>query len=126
VVREDILATNLNDQQVAFYTSAKVVGDNVKSKLAELMERKRSIANIQSQLDQVNQELATITQEQARIRENMKTLDRQNELYLRYVKIFGAQEDRVANLREQAARLTSEIKQLQKSFDDFLKGLDVA
>ncbi len=125
-MREDILATNLNDQQVAFYTSAKVVGDNVKSKLAELMERKRSIANIQSQLDQVNQELATITQEQARIRENMKTLDRQNELYLRYVKIFGAQEDRVANLREQAARLTSEIKQLQKSFDDFLKGLDVA
>ena len=75
---------------------------------------------------QLEQQIRTITEEQARIRENMGKLDHGTDLYKRYVKKFSDQEDEIEKLRPQIKELQDREKQLRKALDDYLLGLDVA
>ena len=67
----------------------------------------------------------TIEQEQARIRQNMQQLDRTGDLYTRYVKKFGEQENQIETLREQIQTLVAEQARQQQSLDSFLSGLSL-
>lgn len=125
VVSQQVALHNLDDGLIQFYLHAKVVGDDVKQALAELVKRKREINDLTTRQQQLEQQIASIGQEQARIRENMAQLDRKSDLYNRYVKKFGAQEDEVEKLRQQIAEIQTELKTKQKSLDDYLAGLDL-
>ena len=50
---------------------------------------------------QIEQEITTIGQEQDRIRRNMASIDKNSDLYNRYVKKFTDQEDQVEKSREE-------------------------
>ena len=63
--------------------------------------------------------------EQGRIRENMTRLDRNNDLYARYVKKFSEQEDQVETARAKIDELNKQINEQQKSLDEYLLGLDL-
>ena len=55
----------------------------------------------------------------------MGQLDRNTDLYKRYVKKFSDQEDAVEKMREQIQSLTAEETRLRQSLDDFLLSLDI-
>ncbi len=69
--------------------------------------------------------MAAVTQEQDRIRQNMGQLDRNTDLYKRYVEKFGTQEDEVERNRKQIDELTVQENKLRKSLDDYLINLSV-
>ena len=75
---------------------------------------------------QIEQEIATIGQEQDRIRQNMAQLDRTTDLYKRYVKKFGDQEDAVEKLRGEIKTLQTEEAKQRKTLDDYLLSLELA
>ena len=50
----------------------------------------------------------------------MAQLDRNTDLYKRYVKKFSAQEDTVEKMREQIQKLTADEARLRKALDDYL------
>ena len=78
-----------------------------------------------AQRQEQEQTISVITQEQARIRENMARLDRNNDLYARYVKKFSEQEDQVEKSRGEIDQLNKQITERQKALDDYLLGLDL-
>lgn len=125
VVSQQVAMTNLDDGMIQFYLHAKVVSDQVKQALAELVRRKSDINDLTTRQQQLEQQINVIGQEQARIRENMAQLDRKSDLYNRYVKKFGAQEDEVEKLRQQIGEIKAELKTKQKALDDYLAGLDL-
>ena len=55
----------------------------------------------------------------------MAQLDRNTDLYKRYVKKFGEQEDQVEKLRDKIRELQTKITAQKKSLDEYLLGLDV-
>jgi hypothetical protein len=123
--RQAIAVSNLNDEAIAFYLSAKVVPEPVKEALREVMRRKAELAELNRQKQQVEQEVATIGEEQARIRQNMESIGQNTDLYNRYVTKFTEQEDRIESLRQDARELERQIAQSQRSLDEFLTNLDL-
>ena len=124
-IRQDIALTNLGDEAIRIYLSSKIVSEGVKEALKEVVRRKTELADLQRQHQQKNQEIATIDQEQTRIRENMKSIDRNTDLYNRYVKKFTDQEDRIETLRDEAQKLEQQIVEAQRSLNEYLSKLEL-
>jgi hypothetical protein len=123
--RQAIAVSNLNDDAIHFYLSAKVVPEPVKQALREVMRRKADLAELNRQKQQVEHEVATIGEEQARIRQNMESIGQNTDLYNRYVTKFTEQEDRIESLRQDARELERQIAQSQRSLDEYLTNLDL-
>ena len=69
--------------------------------------------------------VAAIDQEQARIRQNMAQLEKDNDLYRRYVKKLNEQEDEVEALRTRIEELTVEEAKQRAALDEYLLALEV-
>ncbi len=106
--------TNLDDAAIGIYLSAKEVSAPVKDALREVVRRKTELGNLQHRKQQLEQEIAVIDQEQERIRNNMQSIDRNTDLYNRYVKKFTDQEDQVENYREEIRGLEGQITEKQR------------
>lgn len=122
---ERVALNNLDDNTINIYLNAPVVSQAVKDALGEIIRRKREIAEIVQARQNAEQQIAIVDQEQARIRQNMAQLERNSELYNRYVQKFSEQEDRVEQLRQQIGRLTEREQELRKALDDYLLRLEV-
>ncbi len=125
MLSQQIAANNLDQNTVQLYLRASVVSDEVKQALKEIVKRKSEIEQLLQRRQQAEQQINAITQEQARIRENMAQLDRNSDLYLRYVKKFSSQEDDVEKLRTEMSKLQQEANQKRQSLDQFLQGLEL-
>jgi hypothetical protein len=126
VVHQSLALTNLDDGAIVFYSNSKAVSPQVKAALQEVVKRKQSIQQVSEQRQRLEQQIAAITDEQNRIRQNMAQLDRNTDLYKRYVEKFGTQEDAVETMRDQIQKLTADEAQQRKALDDYLLNLDVA
>jgi chromosome segregation ATPase len=124
-VRHEAKLTDLDDEAIEVYLSAKEVAGEVKAALAQVVERKAALAELASKRQQFEQGITAITEEQSRIRQNMAQLDRQSELYARYVKKFGEQEDQVETLRKDRDREYVRELAARKALDEYLAGLTI-
>jgi len=124
-ISQQLVLTNLDDNAIVFYLNQKTVSPAVKAALAEVVKRKQALQKVLVDRQQLEQQIAAITSEQERIRQNMGQLDRNTDLYKRYVQKFGTQEDSVEKMREQIRKLVTEENQQRQSLDDFLIKLDV-
>jgi len=119
-----IALTNIDDGTIAFYLRSDKVSDKVKAALKGVIEQKQAIQNLAQQRAQLEQQIHSISDDQARIRENMGKLDHNTDLYKRYVKELSDQEDTLAKLRPQINELQEHENLLRKALDDYLNGLD--
>ncbi|MEX0978405.1 MAG: hypothetical protein WDZ48_06120 [Pirellulales bacterium] len=125
VASQSLALTNIDDGLIAFYINQKVVSAEVKAALAEVVKRKHAMQQVTSERGRLEKQIADISQEQDRIRKNMGQLDRNSELYRRYVQKFGEQENSVETMREQIQKLTVEEARLRTSLDEYLMNLNV-
>jgi hypothetical protein len=56
----------------------------------------------------------------------MSRLDRNNELYNRYVKKFSEQEDQIENSRASIKDLDGQVNEQQKQLDEYMLSLDLS
>ncbi len=125
VVSQEIAANNLDQNAIQVYLRSPKVSDEIKQALQEIIKRKSEIEQLTQRRQQAEQQIAAITQEQTRIRENMAQLDRNSDLYLRYVKKFSSQEDEVEKLRMEMAKLQEQANEKRQELDAFVLGLDL-
>ena len=100
--------TNITDDQIKLWTSQRTIKPELEQTFRKLLSKKAEISAVDAQLGIRRAEIQQITQEQQRIRDNMKALKGSAEekaLTQRYVQAFNTQEDRLATLN-------TEIKQL--------------
>jgi uncharacterized coiled-coil DUF342 family protein len=102
-----------------------VISETIKEALREVTRRKAELGELQQRKQQLDQEIDTIGKEQQRIRENMKSIDRNTDLYNRYVKKFTDQEDRIETVRGESRELEQQILAAQRSLDQYLGGLNL-
>jgi len=125
VIHQQLQLTNLDQNVISFYLSQESVSANVKAALQEIIKRKMALEKLVTSRQQLEQEIAAITQEQERIRQNMGQLDRNTDLYKRYVQKFGTQEDTVEKLRTTIQTLTASETQQRRALDEYLVNLSV-
>lgn len=124
-VSSQTVLTNIAPDQILIYTRSQVVSETVKKALEEVRTRQTKLAELRQQLQRLEQQVKIIDQEQGRIRQNMNQLDRNSELYLRYVKKFTEQEDAIEKLRTETKEIEAKLDAETKSLNDYLANLSV-
>lgn len=114
------------DQLVQYYIRSDAVSDKVKEALQEVMRRKLELAKLTTAREQRQAEIAAITTEQDRIRKNLGEIERNSDLYNRYITKLTEQEDQIETLREAIAKLTEEETKKRQELDAYLAALDVS
>jgi hypothetical protein len=126
IVSQQFALTNVDDNTIKYYTNNPKVSPQVKAALAEVVMRKQAIEQVAGERKRLEKQISTITTEQTRIRDNMGRLDRNSNLYKRYVEKFGTQEDEIETLHTRIQKITTDEARQRKALDDFLINLDVA
>jgi hypothetical protein len=122
--RTELVAINgLNDKDIQIYLSSSIIDGKIKKVINDVEEKKRLIAEAEAKLSQMKKNIETIGTEQERIRQNMTALDKTSDLYRRYVKTFGEQEDELANLRKQCTDLSGVVERLTQELADYVTSL---
>lgn len=88
--------------------------------------RLQGVANeIERRIGAMEQEQQGIAQDQNRIRENMRTIDRNTDLYKRYATKLNEQEDRLEKLNTDLAAARAELVKAREALAAYLRGLNV-
>jgi hypothetical protein len=124
-IAETVALSDVGPDVVAGYIRAQVVSDQVKDALRRVVELRNALDQTRSERARREQRIAEITQEQARIRENMAKLAPNSELYNRYVTKLDHQETELEGLRREIEGLKGTEAERQKALTDFLLGLDL-
>lgn len=91
----------------------------------EAAKRQSAIADTQKKIADIENERKTIDADQGRIRSNMNTIDRQSELYARYMKKLTEQETKLEDTAKTMESLRAQLDSQQRDLDAFLASLNV-
>jgi hypothetical protein len=125
-VADQVLAlTNVDDNTIAYYLHQKEISPAVKGALQEVVKRRLALQQVATERQRLQQQIQAVSEEQNRIRQNMGQLDRNTDLYKRYVQKFSTQEDQVEKMREQISKLTQDEDQKRRQLDEYLANLSI-
>lgn len=120
--------TNLNDDQVAYFISQKMINGEVEEALRKVIAQKNDIAATDGEIGSRQGQITSISEDQQRVRENMKALKgsaEEKSLVERYARQLNLQEDQVASLRTQISDLQRKRNQAQKALEEMIQGLSL-
>lgn len=108
----------------AYHTQGKA-SKAVLDAFREAQKRQGEIQSVGQTIQQLDRERNEITQDQARVRENMKAIEKTTELYANYIKKFSEQEARVNEIAKQIEAARQRQSDLQTSFGAWLASLNI-
>lgn len=116
---------NSGSEVIAIYLRAQKIAPKVREALQRAVALRERVSQTAGERSRREQRIKEITDEQARIRENMARLSQQSELYNRYVKKFDQQETDLEKLRQEIESLKVAEKDQQRELNEFLMNLTV-
>lgn len=102
---------NLNDETIALFLKQKSIDGAIEEALRKVVAQKNKVNAFDAQIRQRQKEIADISTDQNRLRENMKALKGSAEekaLLQRYATQLNAQEDRLEAVRKEIVSLEAE------------------
>jgi hypothetical protein len=124
-VVQNIALTNSDDNFMRFFISQPVVSDKVKQALGQAIELKSKVNDTSRELAQLQKQLKDITDDQVRLRANLKEMPSTAEAYKRYLKKFDDQETQIEDFQKKIKALQDTEFQRRKAFEDYLAALNV-
>ena len=118
--------TNVNDSQIKFFLDQKMINPAVEKALRQIVAQKNDIAVVEAVITGRRAQVATISEDQQRLRENMKALKGSAEekaLVERYVRELNEQEDHVQSLRREISDLQQKRDAAQSKLNEMIEGL---
>jgi len=122
------LLANLNSEQVLLWSSEKIIKPETEQAFNEVLKRREQVSLLDSQMHSRQQEIDSITADQARVRENMKALKgsaEEKSLLQRYAQQLNSQEDRLQQLRTEVADLRQQHSKVNDNFTSYLMSLSL-
>jgi hypothetical protein len=112
--------TNLNSSTVALLIEQKRATPQMQQAFESILAQKQKIGGLDQQISHREQEISQLTNDQNRLRENMKALKGSAEekaLTQRYTGQLNAQEDRFASLQKEIADIETQRDQAQQELE---------
>jgi hypothetical protein len=123
---DDEVAILQNDPgSLDFYRRAGEIPKPVQDALAKAIELKGAVVDIQRRIDEDKQKLADITAEQGRIRENLRSVERNGQYYARLMGKLNDQETAIEKTQGDQDDLQKQLDAAQKELESYLAGLNV-
>ena len=123
-IDRSVLLTNLNDDQIIYYIRSGRVDRKVMQALEGLAERKTKLSETVNQRQTEERKIATIHNEQSRIRENMDRLSKSSDLYKRYVSLLNEQENQLETALERSEDFRAAEQRQREELNRYILSLD--
>jgi hypothetical protein len=114
------LLTNSPDEQIRLFLQSPIVSDKVKEGLKKAQELRWEWGKTQREIAEQQRQLQAITEDQTRLRANLREVPQSSPLHKRYLDKLGKQEDEVEKYRAEIKKLQGEEHARRKALDDFL------
>jgi hypothetical protein len=124
-VQQTVQLTNSDDDSIRFFVSNPVSSRQVKDALQKALDLRAAVYNVRRDLDSLNHQLKDITDDQARLRANLKEMPQTAAAYKRYLDKFDKQETEIEKLHDEMKKLQDEEAVKQADYEDYLSKLDV-
>jgi hypothetical protein len=115
-----VLLTNSPDEQVRIFLQSPVVSDKVKEGLKKAQELRWEWGKTQREIGELQRQLQAVTEDQGRLRANLREVPQTSPLHKRYLDKLGKQEDEVEKYRADIKKLQAQEHDRKKALDDFL------
>jgi hypothetical protein len=125
VLEQAVTIAPLNIDQIRIYLSAKSISPQVKAALERVIQLKIELDDIARQRVEREKESNEAIAEQARIRENLKTLQSGSDQHRRQEQKFGEVDQRIDALRAQIAEARATEEQKRKALETYVLALDI-
>jgi hypothetical protein len=112
--------TNLNDDVIRHFISQPVASKKVKDGLQQAMALRWEWNKTQREIGELQRQLDAITNDQVRLRANLKEMPATAAAYKRYLEKFDQQETQIEKYQADIKKLQTNEHQQKKAFDDFL------
>ena len=89
------------------------------------MKLRWATAKTQRDIQELQRQLNTITNDQVRLRENLRTMPATAAAYKRYLEKFDQQETQIEKYQADIKKLQAQEHEQRKAFEDFLANLSV-
>jgi hypothetical protein len=120
--------TNVTDNQIKYFLEQKMINPDVEKALRRIAAQKNDIAVIEAVITGRRAQVSSISEDQQRVRENMKALKGSAEekaLVERYVRELNEQEDHVQSLRREIADLQQKRDAGQSALNGMIEALQM-
>jgi hypothetical protein len=118
--------TNVNDGEIKVFLEQKMINPEIEKALRPIVAQKADLAVIEAVITGRKAQVTTISEDQQRLRENMKALKGSAEekaLVERYVRELNEQEDKVQALRREISELQQKRDAAQSKLNEMIEGL---
>src|ERR1700694_5037568 len=103
-----------------FFINATVVSPKVKAGLTQAIDLRSTLNKTQREIAEQELQLKTITEDQVRLRANLKEMPPTAAAYKRYLDKFDQQETQIEKYQADIKKMQETAHQQQKEFEDFL------
>jgi len=122
---ESIGMVNTDTVQLLRYTRMGEIPQNVRDAIAKAVRLKTAVLDVERQINAKNQQIAEITLEQNRMRENMKTVAQSTQYYERLLAKLNEQESSIESLQKERESLMVKRDSLRRELEDYLSNLTI-
>jgi hypothetical protein len=117
--------TNTDDQTIRQFFTLPVTSEKVKVALQKAIDLRTIWAKTQQDLSQIQKQLKDITDDQGRLRANMRELPQSSPIYKKYLEKFEKQEGEIEEMQATIKKLQDTEHAQRQQFDNYLGNLDV-
>ena len=130
-VREESISVQYNAllplglPELLFYRQTGEIPTPVRDALAKAATLKQAVTQTQTDINDRNNQINGISQDQNRLRENIKTVDKSSAYATRLLKKLDDQESQLEKLRTETDALRTKLDEQNKALADYLNNLNV-
>lgn len=120
--------TNISDGEIKLFLEQKMINPEVEKALWKIILQKNDITVIDASITGRRAQVTSISEDQQRLRENMKALKGSAEekaLVVRYVRQMNEQEDRVQSLRREISEMQQKREAAQSTLNGMVEALQM-
>ena len=125
VQNETVSLADADTSQLTYYSRTGEMPKDVRDALAKAIQLKQAVADLDQQVNMRTQQIAEISAEQNRIRENMKILPPNGQYYDRLLAKLNEQESTIEKLQGERKDLAARRDVARRELQQYLDGLNV-
>ena len=125
IIDQTVILTSIGLDEIQMYLRARTISPEVKAALERVVALRTELDDLARRRAALEQQRDEAIREQARIRDNLKTLDRNTDAYARQIKIFNEVDERILKLGTDIDQARQAEDRQRKALEDYLLSLNV-
>jgi hypothetical protein len=122
LIDSSVSISSQSDEQVRVLLREAALGDAMKQGLQKAIELRLAVEKTKREVAELSRQLGAISEDQKRLRANLREMPSTAKAYKRYLEKFDQQETEIERLQADVKKLEATQHTQQKAFDDFLAG----